>query len=75
MIQGLRGWNCCETKPQPGTLRELGGWVGGDEIDDDPLSAEIDLGSTLVQGNGIQTHPAHTYTYTHTNQSSRDFGT
>jgi hypothetical protein len=43
----------------------VGGWVGGDEIDDDPLSAEIDLGTTLVQGNGIQTHPTHTYTHTH----------
>jgi hypothetical protein len=42
-------------------------WVGGDEIDDDPLSAEIDLGTTLVQGNGYQTHPAHTYTHTQTN--------
>ncbi len=45
-------------------MRELGGWVGGDEIDDDPLSAEIDLGTTLVQGNGIQTQPAHKYTQT-----------
>ncbi len=74
MIQGLRGWNCWETKPQPGTLREVDGWVGGDEIDDDPLSAEIPRSWYYSCARKWHPNTPRTHMHTHTNQSSRDLG-